>query len=203
MLPATTGWSGQCGLSGIREGGGIVARVDRNHSALSSFASRDANGVPVKAVAIQRSAATLCKEAAGFAGQKPVGAKKKTPPEGMGGVFGSNAEAPDLGGAASTTKSRRLVDRSIGCRLPARKRALGKAAMQIHACGQKKRLQPKLEPDDRAEAKSKVRPKCREEDCTGPVNLGRGRRIRLRFGVASRGSEGGGNGAAFQRQGEI
>ena len=32
------------------------------------------------------------------------------------------------------------------------------------AYGQKKRLQPKLEPDDRAEAKSKVGQRAREED---------------------------------------
>ena len=34
----------------------------------------------------------------------------------------------------------------------------------------------------------------------GAANLGRGRRIRLRFSVAQRGSEGGGYGATFQRQ---
>lgn len=83
---------------------------------------------------------------------------KKAPPEGMGRAQGSAAEAFDLGGAAPRTPLN-FVPMTIGCRTTTHKRSMGNAAMQIRgACrpGQKKRLQPKLEPYDRAEAKSKV-----------------------------------------------
>ena len=53
--------------------------------------------------------------------------------------------------------------------------------------GQKKRLQPKLEPDDWAEAKSKVGQKAREEDMPSAMSVGSGRRKDPQLSVAIRG----------------
>ena len=53
--------------------------------------------------------------------------------------------------------------------------------------GQKKRLQPKLEPDDWAEAKSKVGQRQGRRICHLPLSIGSGRRIDPQLGVAIRG----------------
>jgi len=51
----------------------------------------------------------------------------------------------------------------------------------------KKRLQPKLEPDDWAEAKSKVGQRQGRRICHLPLSVGSGRRIDPQLGVAIRG----------------
>ena len=53
--------------------------------------------------------------------------------------------------------------------------------------GQKKRLQPKLEPYDWAEAKSKVGQRQGRRICHLPLSIGSGRRIDPQLGVAIRG----------------
>jgi len=55
------------------------------------------------------------------------------------------------------------------------------------ALGQKKRLQPKLEPYDWAEAKSKVGQRQGRRICHLPLSIGSGRRIDPQLGVAIRG----------------
>ncbi len=132
--------------------------------------------------------------------------RKKAPPEGRGGAGGRWPGPLTLEGRVTTSAA---VAGNILRRRVDHKRSIGSAAMQNRGArnpaknGKKKRLQPKLEPDDRAEAKSQVMARAQgRRICARPVNLGRGRRIRLRFGCRQGGSEGGGNGAALQRQGE-
>lgn len=62
--------------------------------------------------------------------------------------------------------------------------SLGKGLQMI---AQKKRLQPKLEPDDWAEAKSKVGQRQGRRICHLPLSIGSGRRIDPQLGVAIRG----------------
>jgi hypothetical protein len=60
-------------------------------------------------------------------------------------------------------------------------------ARWLKPSGQKKRLQPKLEPYDWAEAKSKVGQRQGRRICHLPLSIGSGRRIDPQLGVAIRG----------------
>src|SRR5690606_34942245 len=67
----------------------------------------------------------------------------------------------------------------------------------------KKRLQPKLEPDDRAEAKSKVGQRAREEDMRSAVEPGSREEDTIPVRCRDTGSEGGGYGARLSDNGNM
>ena len=110
----------------------------------------------------------------------------KGPARGDGQGQGSQAEASDLGDAVATIDR---VPATICSHRLLHKRTMGRPAMQnwrhSPTYRQKKRLHPKMEPDDRAEAKSKVMaPRKGGGYAPDRVGLSRGRRIRLKPGVA-------------------
>ena len=72
------------------------------------------------------------------------------------------------------------------------------------AIGQKKRPQPKIGPDDWAEAKSKVGQRAREEDMRSAIELWiKGGGDDPQLGVAMRGPKGGGDRSAPQQRVDI
>jgi hypothetical protein len=122
---------------------------------------------------------------------------RKAPPEGRGGAFGSTAEADDLwrgGQGGGRPRSLEADYRSGGesaqtrKRKPSHARSAGGRSIkcpQPGASEQKKRLHPRMEPDDGAEAQSKVVANGRGRRIRhSPMDIGCGRRMQRQSGVA-------------------